>query len=40
MEIMPPIDPGLKRRDFMEVLEKTIEDKTSELEAEGQKYLS
>lgn len=40
MEIMPPIEPGLKRKEFMDVLEKTIEDKTSELEAEGQKYLS
>jgi 1-acyl-sn-glycerol-3-phosphate acyltransferase len=40
MEIMPPIEPGLKRREFMEVLEKTIEEKTTELEAEGQKYLA
>ncbi len=39
LEIMPPIEPGLKRKEFMEVLEKTIEDKTTELEAEGQKYL-
>ncbi|WP_135081187.1 lysophospholipid acyltransferase family protein [Terasakiella sp. SH-1] len=37
MEIMPPIDPGLKRREFMAKLEETIETKTSELEAEGQK---
>lgn len=39
MEIMPAIEPGLKRKEFMEVLQKTIEDKTTELEAEGRKYL-
>ena len=39
LEIMPAIEPGLKRKEFMERLEKTIEDKTTELEIEGQKYL-
>lgn len=34
MEIMPAIETGLKRRDFMALLKKTIEDKTFELEAE------
>ncbi|SCA57132.1 1-acyl-sn-glycerol-3-phosphate acyltransferase [Candidatus Terasakiella magnetica] len=37
MEIMPPIEAGMKRRDFMAKLEETIETKTRELEAEGQK---
>jgi len=36
MEIMPPIEPGLKRKEFMAKLESTIEDKTKELEAEAQ----
>lgn len=39
IEIMPPIAPGLKRKEFMQVLEKTIEDKTTELEAEAQQNL-
>jgi len=37
MEIMPPIEPGLKRREFMATLQERIETKTSELEAEGLK---
>jgi len=37
MEIMPPIEPGLKRREFMETLQERIETKTSELEAEALK---
>ncbi len=39
MEIMPPIEPGLKRRDFMAHLQTTIENKTTELEEEGLKTL-
>jgi len=35
LEIMPPIETGMKRRDFMALLQKTIEDKTLELEAEA-----
>lgn len=35
MEIMPPIEPGMKRRDFMALLQKTIEEKTLQLEAEA-----
>jgi 1-acyl-sn-glycerol-3-phosphate acyltransferase len=35
MEIMPPIEAGLKRRDFMAKLETTIEEKTAELEKLG-----
>ncbi|NVK17073.1 MAG: 1-acyl-sn-glycerol-3-phosphate acyltransferase [Methylocystaceae bacterium] len=39
MEIMPAIEPGLKRKEFMERLENTIETKSRELEAEGLKEL-
>lgn len=39
MEIMPPIEAGLKRREFMDRLVNTIEDKTRELEAEGRASL-
>ncbi|NVJ93746.1 MAG: 1-acyl-sn-glycerol-3-phosphate acyltransferase [Methylocystaceae bacterium] len=35
LEIMPPIEPGLKRKEFMDRLEKTIEDRSRELEKEG-----
>jgi len=40
MEIMPAIEPGLKRKEFMDRLESTIETKSRELEAEGLKELS
>ncbi|MDV7338108.1 lysophospholipid acyltransferase family protein [Terasakiella sp. A23] len=40
IEIMPAIEPGLKRKEFMDVLEKTIEDKSRELEAEALKKMS
>jgi 1-acyl-sn-glycerol-3-phosphate acyltransferase len=39
LEIMPAIQTGMKRRDFMDLLQKTIEDKTLELEAEAQEKL-
>lgn len=35
LEVLPPIEPGLKRREFMERLQNDIETKTRELEAEG-----
>ncbi|MDG7053563.1 MAG: 1-acyl-sn-glycerol-3-phosphate acyltransferase, partial [Wolbachia endosymbiont of Alcedoecus sp.] len=34
IEILPPIYPGLSRDEFLRNLEKTIEEKSSELAAE------
>ncbi|MFT6580944.1 MAG: lysophospholipid acyltransferase family protein [Alphaproteobacteria bacterium] len=36
VEFLPPIPPGLKRRDFMKTLEERIETATRRLEAEAQ----
>ena len=35
LEYLPPIAPGLKRTDFMAVLQSRIEDATNRLLAEG-----
>ena len=40
VEILPPIEPGLKRRDFMARLEGAIEPATQKLVEEAQQTLS
>jgi len=35
IEFLPPIEPGLKRKEFMDILKTKIEDKTQELVAEA-----
>ena len=37
IEFLPPIAPGLKRKEFMAAMQDTIESATNRLVAEGQK---